>query len=130
MFFSFRCISPGMDQGPASRNRRPSKPQLSNFNNPRSSRYVTICLTASSTLVLTVSILISAFSGSSYGALMPVNSEILPSRAFLYRPFGSRFSASSTGMSTKTSMKGRGSSSGWAGEGVACSSRAVWRSFR
>ncbi|KAH9827097.1 V-type proton ATPase subunit C [Teratosphaeria destructans] len=80
---------------------------------------------ASSTLVFSLWIWISGFSGASYGALTPVNSLISPALAFLYRPLGSRFSASSTGISTKTSMKGRGSSVFWV---RACSSRASWRS--
>ena len=61
---------------------------------------------------------------------MPVNSGILPSRAFLYSPFGSLCSATSMGISTKTSMKASGSSSRWAALVAACSSRASWRSFR
>jgi hypothetical protein len=59
---------------------------------------------------------------------MPVKSLISPARAFLYSPLGSRFSASSIGMSTKTSMKGRGSSP--ACEAFACRSRAICRSAR
>jgi hypothetical protein len=56
---------------------------------------------------------------------MPVNSGILPSLAFLYRPLGSRASATSSGMSTKTSTKARGSSEPVV---TACRSRAVARS--
>ena len=98
-----------------------------NFNNFFSSKYPTICLTASSTLVFSLSIKISGFSGFSYGALIPVNSLISPALAFLYRPLGSRASAASTEISTRTSMKGRGSSSGLA-VGAACSERATSRS--
>ena len=57
-----------------------------------------------------------------------MKSLITPARAFAYRPFGSRFSATSSGTSTKTSTKGSGASSGCSGEGRACSSRAVARS--
>src|SRR5690606_41173421 len=47
----------------------------------------------------------SGDSGGSYGALTPVNCGISPARAFLYRPFGSRRSHTSTSTSRKTSMK-------------------------
>lgn len=56
---------------------------------------------------------------------MPVNSGILPARASLYRPLGSRASATSSGRSTKTSMNSRGASLPLTS---ACRLRAVWRS--
>lgn len=83
---------------------------------------------------------ISGFSGGSYGAEMPVKSEdaksqtvehrkqgryiplISPARAFLYRPFGSRCSATCSGASTKTSTK--------PSPAFSCSSRAPVRSAR
>ncbi len=68
---------------------------------------------------LSDSIVISGWSGSSYGELMPVNDGISPFLAFLYNPLGSRFSQTSSGHFTNTSMK---SSS-------ATSSLAVSRSF-
>jgi hypothetical protein len=80
-------------------------------------KYSTISLTLSSTLFKSLLMWISAFSGASYGALMPVNSGILP--------LGSRASATSRGMSTKTSTKARGSSEPVV---TACRSRAVARS--
>lgn len=57
---------------------------------------------------------------------MPVNSLISPALAFLYRPFGSLCSAISTGISTKTSIKGIASSPPWLAD--VCKSRAIFRS--
>jgi hypothetical protein len=54
-----------------------------------------------------------------------VNSGILPSLAILYRPLGSRASATSSGKSTKTSTKAKGESEPVV---TACSSRACLRS--
>lgn len=53
---------------------------------------------------------------------------ISPARAFLYNPFGSRCSAISTGMSTKTSINGMESSLPPAS--AVWSSRAICRSAR
>ena len=47
----------------------------------------------------------SGRNGASYGAEMPVKSAISPARAFAYSPFGSRCSATSSGVSTKISME-------------------------
>jgi hypothetical protein len=69
---------------------------------------------------------ISGDSGASYGAEMPVKSLIIPARAFLYRPLGSRCSATSTGMSTNTSMNGIALSPFWVA--VSCISLAICRS--
>lgn len=55
-----------------------------------------------------------------------MKSLISPALAFLYKPFGSRFSATSIGMSMNTSMKGILSSPPWLAE--ACRSRAFFRS--
>lgn len=53
---------------------------------------------------------------------------MIPALAFLYSPLGSRFSASSTGISTKTSMNSSSGSSGNCWDFAACRSRATWRS--
>lgn len=60
-------------------------------------KYSTICATASFTPVSSLVILISAFSGASYGALTPVKPVISPALAFLYSPFGSLDSATDSG---------------------------------
>lgn len=57
---------------------------------------------------------------------MPVKLGISPARAFLYNPFGSRCSATSTGISTKTSMNGIASSPSL--PAAAWRSRAIFRS--
>jgi len=51
---------------------------------------------------------ISAESGGSYGSSMPVKPRISPRRALAYRPFGSRRSQVSKGVSTNTSKKHSG----------------------
>lgn len=48
------------------------------------------------------------FSGASYGTLIPANSRILPSRAFLYKPLGLRASVTSSRILTKISTNARG----------------------
>lgn len=70
------------------------------LSNPFSSKYKAICFTASSTLVSAVFTTTSALSGSSYGALTPVNSLISPFRAFAYNPLGSLSSATDNGTCT------------------------------
>ena len=59
---------------------------------PNSSNFLKTISALSSILYLSVSIIISGFSGSSYGALTPVKSLIIPAFAFLYKPLGSLFS--------------------------------------
>jgi hypothetical protein len=55
-----------------------------------------------------------------------VKSLISPALAFLYSPFGSRCSATSMGISMKTSIKGIAASPFWLAE--ICKSRAIFRS--
>lgn len=85
-----------------------------------------ILATHSSTDNLSVRRWISGVSGASYGAEIPVKFGISPDRAFLYSPFGSRCSATSTGISMKTSMNGIESSLPWLA--ATCRSRAILRS--
>ena len=59
---------------------------------------------SSSTVCLSVLKCNSGDAGASYGAEIPVNSLMMPSLAFLYKPFGSLCSATSKGTSTKTSI--------------------------
>ena len=59
--------------------------------------------------VAAVSTVSSGLTGSSYGALIPVNSGISPALAFSYRPFGSLCSHTSSGHDTKISTKSAGS---------------------
>ena len=61
--------------------------------------------TLSSSVSLLVSMLMSACSGSSKGALMPVKFFTSPRRARAYKPFTSLRSHSSIGVLTYTSMK-------------------------
>ena len=63
---------------------------------------------------------ISGASGRSYGESMPVKFLSSPRRAFLYSPFTSRASATSSGVSTKTSMNSPSGSN----------ARAICRSLR
>ena len=59
----------------------------------------------SSGLQSTVSISISGLDGGSYGSSMPVKPLISPRLALAYMPLVSRFSHTSRGVLTNTSMK-------------------------
>ena len=71
---------------------------------PRRSSSARSAVTAPSGDRRVVSTRISGCSGASYGESMPVKFFSSPRRAFLYRPFGSRVSATASGVSTNTSM--------------------------
>ena len=62
----------------------------------------------SSGVCVTVSSVISGFSGTSYGSSIPVKSLISPRRALAYMPFVSRSSHTASGVSTNTSTKWSG----------------------
>ena len=72
---------------------------------PCSSSHDSTCAADAATERSLVDTWISGASGGSYGSDTPVNSGISPARAFVYRPFTSRSSHTSSGVSTNTSTK-------------------------